>query len=119
MLDKTGDAVGKRHQRIRARSATGQVAGAANELPGLNTTIPARLGLAAIPSRFDRADDGRACRITGTPAALVGSMTAPVITSVTAAEVKSEQVRWLSRLRIPAGELTIPGGAPGRGKTQY
>ena len=33
--NRTGDAVGKRHRRIRARSATGQVAGAANEKPGL------------------------------------------------------------------------------------
>jgi hypothetical protein len=31
--------VGKRHRRIRARSATGQVAGAATEKPGLNTPI--------------------------------------------------------------------------------
>jgi hypothetical protein len=31
--------VGKRHRRIRARSATGQVAGAANEKPGLNSPI--------------------------------------------------------------------------------
>jgi hypothetical protein len=30
-----GDAVGKRHRRIRAQSATGQVAGAATEKPGL------------------------------------------------------------------------------------
>ena len=34
-IDTMGDAVGKRHRRIRARSATGQVAGAANEKPGL------------------------------------------------------------------------------------
>ena len=32
---RTGDAVGKRHRRIRAQSATGQVAGAATENPGL------------------------------------------------------------------------------------
>jgi hypothetical protein len=31
--------VGKRHRRIRARSATGQVAGAATEKPGLNSPI--------------------------------------------------------------------------------
>ena len=31
--------MGKRHRRIRARSATGQVAGAATEKPGLNTPI--------------------------------------------------------------------------------
>jgi hypothetical protein len=36
--------VGKRHRRIRARSATGQVAGAATEKPGLNTPI-AQTGL--------------------------------------------------------------------------
>jgi hypothetical protein len=34
-LNRTGDAVGKRHRRIRAASATGQVAGAATEKPGL------------------------------------------------------------------------------------
>src|SRR5918994_712894 len=32
---QTGDAVGKRHRRIRAQSATGQVAQAATEKPGL------------------------------------------------------------------------------------
>ena len=31
--------MGKRHRRIRARSATGQVAGAATEKPGLNSPI--------------------------------------------------------------------------------
>jgi hypothetical protein len=36
--------MGKRHRRIRARSATGQVAGAATEKPGLNTPI-AQTGL--------------------------------------------------------------------------
>jgi hypothetical protein len=36
--------VGKRHQRIRARSATGQVAGAATESPGSNAHRP-RTGL--------------------------------------------------------------------------
>ena len=34
-LNRAGEAVGKRHRRIRARSATGQVAGAATEKPGL------------------------------------------------------------------------------------
>ena len=33
-LDRSGEPVGKRHRRIRARSATGQVAGAATEKPG-------------------------------------------------------------------------------------
>jgi hypothetical protein len=35
-----GEPVGKRHRRIRARSATGQVAGAANEKPGLEAHRP-------------------------------------------------------------------------------
>ena len=35
VADRAGEPVGKRHRRIRARSATGQVAGAATEKPGL------------------------------------------------------------------------------------
>jgi hypothetical protein len=35
-----GEPVGKRHRRIRARSATGQVAGAANEKPGSTAHRP-------------------------------------------------------------------------------
>jgi hypothetical protein len=41
--------MGKRHRRIRARSATGQVAGAATEKPGLNTPI-AQTGLPTMRS---------------------------------------------------------------------
>ena len=40
------------------------------------------------------------------------------IVSVRASEVQAEQTAWLDRLRIPLGDLTILGGAPGRGKTQ-
>ena len=35
-----GEPVGKRHRRIRARGATGQVAGAATEKPGLEAHRP-------------------------------------------------------------------------------
>ena len=39
---RSGEPVGKRHRRIRARSATGQVAGAATEKPGLEAHRPKR-----------------------------------------------------------------------------
>ena len=41
--------MGKRHRRIRARSATGQVAGAATEKPGLNSPI-VQIGLPSLRS---------------------------------------------------------------------
>jgi hypothetical protein len=40
--------MGKRHRRIRARGATGQVAGAATEKPGLRSAHRPRTGLFAV-----------------------------------------------------------------------
>ncbi len=46
-----GEPVGKRHRRIRARSATGQVAGAATEKPGLEAHRPNRPAQPAFSQR--------------------------------------------------------------------
>ena len=46
-----GEPVGKQHRRIRARSATGQVAGAATEKPGLKPTVQNRLPNPRPPKR--------------------------------------------------------------------
>ncbi|HXD54715.1 MAG TPA: AAA family ATPase [Solirubrobacteraceae bacterium] len=41
------------------------------------------------------------------------------IVSVTAADITIEETSWLESGRVPLGEITILGGAPGRGKTQH
>ena len=46
-----GEPVGKRHRRIRARSATGQVAGAATEKPGLKPIVQTGLPSLRSPRR--------------------------------------------------------------------
>ena len=69
--------MGKRHRRIRARSATRQVAGAANEKLGLNTPIaqnglpslrspegpcPSRPNLSRRPDDMDAFKEAVSCR---------------------------------------------------------
>ena len=49
-----GEPVGKRHRRIRARSATGQVAGAATEKPGLEAHRPKRPAQPAFSQKAPR-----------------------------------------------------------------
>ena len=52
--DRAGEPVGKRHRRIRARSATGQVAGAATEKPGLEAHRPNRPAQPAFSQKAPR-----------------------------------------------------------------
>ena len=51
---QAGEPVGKRHRRIRARSATGQVAGAATEKPGLEAHRPKRPAQPAFSQKAPR-----------------------------------------------------------------
>jgi hypothetical protein len=53
VIDDTGEPVGKRHRRIRARSATGQVAGAATESPGSEPIVQNGLPNLRSPERPD------------------------------------------------------------------
>ena len=100
--------MGKRHRRIRARSATRQVAGAANEKPGLNTPIaqnglpslrspegpcPSRPNLSRPPDDTDAFKEAVSCReLRQSPAVLSGLSDLP--RSESAARRHVRRTRW-------------------------
>jgi hypothetical protein len=94
--------VGKRHRRIRARSATGQVAGAATEKPGLEAHRPKRPAQPAF-SRTPLSQSAQATSATGCHEALKHQFHAPNRSSARPPPARYSIVCDCERVREAAG----------------